>query len=63
VGLVRLYVMGSRKAGRVKNTPLRRYNGGEARRADCEEKNANMDVCVFFYLTAPGYGRGLSLPL
>jgi hypothetical protein len=27
-----------------------------------EEKNANMDVCVFFYLSAPGYGPGAVPP-
>jgi hypothetical protein len=55
--------MESRKAGRAKYAPLRRDKGGEARRADREEKNANTDVCVFFYFSAPGYGRGLPLPL
>jgi hypothetical protein len=42
---------------------LRRVIGGAARTAAWEEKNANTDVCVFFYLSAPGYGRGLPLPL
>jgi hypothetical protein len=63
VGLTALDVMGSRKAGRAKYAPLWRCGGGEARTADREEKTANMDVCGFFYFSAPGYGRGLSLPL
>jgi hypothetical protein len=55
--------MERRKAGRAERTPLRQVMGRAARTAACEEKNANMDVCVFFYLSTPGYGRGLSLPL
>jgi hypothetical protein len=31
--------------------------------AALKEKTANRDVCGFFYLAAPGYVRGLSLPL
>jgi hypothetical protein len=62
VGLVTLYVMGSRKTGRAEYALLRWYNGGEARKADCEEKNANTDVCVFFYLSAPDHGEGAAPP-
>ena len=63
VGLSTLCVMVSRKSGRAKYAPLWWCGGGGGRKPTCKEKNANMDVCVFFYLSAPGYGRGLPLPL
>jgi hypothetical protein len=56
-------MMRSRKAGRAEYAPLRRYKGGGGRKPTYREKNANMDVGVFFYLSAPGHGRGLPLPL
>jgi hypothetical protein len=63
VGLVTHSVMRSRKAGRAEYAPLRRYKGGGGRKPTYREKNANTDVCVFFYFSALGYGRGLPLPL
>jgi hypothetical protein len=63
VGLTTLCVMGSRKSGRAEYALLWWCGGGGGRKPTYREKNANMDVCVFFYFSAPGYGRGLSLPL
>jgi hypothetical protein len=39
-----------------------RCGGGGGRKPTYREKNANMDVCVFFYLTAPGHGPGAAPP-
>ena len=36
--------------------------GGAAGRRLVTEKNANMDVCVFFFLTAPDHGEGAAPP-
>jgi hypothetical protein len=62
VGGVRFTSWKDEKPG-GRSTP--RCGGTEAGRqeADREEKNTGMDAGVFFYLTAPGYGRGLPLPL
>ena len=62
VGLTALCVMGSRKAGRAKYTPLWWCGGGGGRTPPSREKNANMDVCVFFYHSAPGHGPGAAPP-
>jgi hypothetical protein len=62
VGRSTLRFMRSRKAGRAECAPLRQPTGGAARTAAWEEKNANTDVCVFFYLSAPGHGPGAALP-
>ena len=62
VGLTTLCVMGSRKAGRAKYTPLWRCGGGGGRTPPSREKNANMDVCVFFFHSAPGHGPGAAPP-
>jgi hypothetical protein len=62
VGGVRFASWKDEKPG-GRSTP--RCGGTEAGRqeADWEEKNTGTDAGVFFYLTAPGYGRGLFLPL
>jgi hypothetical protein len=62
VGPVTQSMMRSRKAGRAEYAPLRRYKGGGGRKPTYREKNANMDVCVFFYLAAPGHGPGAAPP-
>ena len=38
------------------------FGGGEAGCRHGTGKNANMDVCVFFYLTAPDHGEGAAPP-
>jgi hypothetical protein len=55
-------MMESRKTGRAKYAPLWRCGGGGSRKPTYREKNANMDVCVFFY-PAPDHGEGALLPL
>jgi hypothetical protein len=62
VGRSTLRFMGSRKAGRAKYTPLRQFTGGAARTAAFKEKNANTDVCVFFYHADPDHGEGAVPP-
>jgi hypothetical protein len=49
------------RVGRVR--PAAAVQGRGRQEADLQGKNANMDVCVFFYFSTPGYGRGLPLPL
>jgi hypothetical protein len=63
VGLIALCAMGRRKSGRAYYAPLWRCGGGGGRTPPWTEKNANVRVCVFFFRSVPGYGRGLSLPL
>ena len=46
-----------------RSTPLCGNLAAGRQDAACKEKNTGMDAGVFFYLPAPGYGRGLPLPL
>jgi hypothetical protein len=55
--------MERRKSGWAEYASLWWSFGGGGRKPTYREKNANTDVCVFFYFSAPGYGRGLPLPL
>jgi hypothetical protein len=52
-----------RKFGRAYYDLLCRNGGRGGRTPPGKEKNANMDVCIFFYLSAHSYGWGLVLPL
>jgi hypothetical protein len=54
--------MERRKAGRAERTPLRQVMGRAARTAACEEKNANMDVCVFSTFRPPAADGGCPSP-
>jgi hypothetical protein len=54
--------MERRKSGRAYYDPLWRCGGEGGRKPTYREKNANMDVCVFFYLSAPGHGSGAVPP-
>ena len=62
VGLITLYMTVSRKSGRAEYAPLWRCGGGGGRKPTYREKNANTDVCVFFYFLAPGHGPGAAPP-
>jgi hypothetical protein len=55
-------MIGNRPAGRAKNNLLRRFRGGAARMPPELEKNANILVCIFFYLSAPDHGEGAVPP-
>jgi hypothetical protein len=55
--------MARRKAGRANNDPLWWVRGGEAWMPTVNGKNANMEVCGFFFLSAHSYGCGRLLPL
>jgi hypothetical protein len=57
VGLITRCVMGSRKAGRVKYAPLRRYNGGEAGSRPGEKKTQTGRF-VFFLPYGPRLRAG-----
>jgi len=56
-------MMNSQSPERANYTPLRRQGGSEATgRCLPIEKNANMDICGFFFFSARGYSSGLLLP-
>jgi hypothetical protein len=50
------------KGGAGGVSPLRRRGGGGGTTPPYREKNANRDVCVFFYRSAPGHGPGAAPP-
>jgi hypothetical protein len=55
-------VMGRRRAGWAKYAPLRRYNGGEARRADGEEKTQTGRFAFFLPCGPRPRGGGCPSP-